>query len=177
MDTEPQATESHEVLTMRAFLAAYLHDEERPDDELVDWLQGYDLPIGSSSEEPFVWLLRGLPLAGERKKARCQLGQRVARLLDAEPEIHRPGRRPDQLIHNLLMLAAGLGPLQELASALDRLLERSALSGEYRGLDLRASLRMALIENQIDARWAPHWFEMLENGGAPKLPGGPSHGF
>jgi|GEM_PF-6240766 len=143
---------SEDVLTMRAALLQYLESNSTTGGKFLEWLQGH-LPISSSSEEPYVWILRGLPTTGvEREIARCKLGQWVARFLDNEPEIHRPGQRPDQIIHNLLMLAASLAPLPELISSLNCLFNRlvdnpAALDREYRGFSMAASLRTAMVEN------------------------------
>src|SRR2546425_483054 len=92
--------------------------------ELIDWLQGYDMPPVGHDEEPYVWLLRGLPEADERHEAEKEFAKRVAVLLLDEPDVKRPGKRADQVLYNLFMLGAGLSCPDELAVPLYEIYER-----------------------------------------------------
>ena len=165
-----------EILAMRALLAGWLGDPDAPLDRLVAWLQGYGLPVGGE-EEPYIWLLRGLPLTRDRKKSRALLAQRVAATWENRPELNRLGRQHNKFLYGLLMLSAELERPDDLNATLYRLYEDNALTGDYGGLDLRAALRTALAENQIDARLTNEWFAMLEKTGTARLPGGPYQGF
>jgi hypothetical protein len=143
---------------------------------LEDWLQGYGLPPVGHDEEPYIWLLRGLPRGKGRHDAEQELSSQLARVLQREPDRHRPGRRPEQMLYNLLMLCAGLSTSTELAEPLDAMFQREVLAGHWQGHDVRDALLLALIHNQPDARWGPVWSQLLA-GGHPFLPGGPYDGF
>jgi hypothetical protein len=131
-------------------------------DELIDWLQGYELPPVGHEDEPFMWILRGLPEADERYWAESQLAIRVAQFLVEKPDQERPGDHPDQVLYNLLMLCAGLSCPDQLADLLYQLFERRQLSGQWRGVDLRDALTAALISNQIDNRLEEVWRQMSQ---------------
>jgi hypothetical protein len=174
MDNKRQRV-SEDVLSMRRRLGEWLA-EPRPE-ELIRWLQGYGLPC-DASEEAHVWILRGLPVAGsERLAARTQLARQVAALLRREPDVVPLGRRPEEFLHNLLMLAAGLARPEDLADPLFGMYRRGALNGKHLGGNLRVDLRIALAENQLDARLEDEWFAMLERRGTARLPGAPHQGF
>ena len=73
-------------------------------------------------------------------------------------------KRPEQVLYNLLMLCAGLSCSNELADPLFNLLQRHALQGKWRGIDLRTALKAALISNQRDLRLLPFWEDALRDG-------------
>src|SRR6185436_16423106 len=166
-----------EIIAMRRLLDSWFENPESGSEELINWLQGYDLPVSESGEEPYLWVLRGLPLTRERAEARRRLANRVGSALKEQPDVHRPGRRPAQVLYNLLMLAAELACPEELAEPVYMMYERSRLSGSYLGLDLWNALRSALAENQLDNRLEKEWFAILEAKGGTKLPGNPAQAY
>lgn len=144
-------------------------------DNLMDWLQGYDLP--AADEEAFAAVLRGLPIGGQGHDAKEALVERVVRLLRGEPDVHRPGKRPEALLYNLLALAAALRCPARLGEPLFDMFERRRASGKWNGLDVRDALRSALAANQRDDRYSRIWATMLRRGTHAFLPGGPYDGF
>jgi hypothetical protein len=162
---------------MRKVLGAWLARSEWEPQQLLDWLQGYGLPPVGHDEEPYVWLLRGLPPADEKYNSETALARRVATILEDKPDLKRPGRRPDQVLYNLLMLCAGLSCPDELAQPLQSILRRETLEGEWLGVNLRYALQSALILNQIDARLLPEWEGLLNGSEHGTLPGGVREGF
>ncbi len=146
--------------------------------QLIDWLQGYDLPAVGHEDEPFLWLLRGLPTGSERYHAECRFAERVAHLLEADIDLRSSGSRPTQVLYNLFMLAAGLGCPDQLGAALQRTLERQReRRDEWFDLDVRDAFRAALIENQLDSRFYSIWDAMLTGEGDDFLPGNAYDGY
>lgn len=168
---------SEEVRFMRRLLGSWLADSDWRTEDLLHWLQGYGLPATRSDEDSHVWLLRGLPLTGDRPAAKAELARRVAVLLREKPDVRKPGRHPEEVLYNLLMLAAGLSLPEVLAEPLYESYQRSELEGKYLGLDLKDALRAALVENQIDNRLEAEWFAQLESQSTAKLSGNPYKGF
>ena len=150
---------------MRRVLLPWLSQEQ--DDltaihaELVRMLEGVGLPPFGHDEEPYAWIVRGLPLSGERNAAVTELSRRVASLLETEPEKRRLGARPDQVLYNLLLLAASLMHPETLEAPLAAMRKRGALKGDWLGGDLRTALLVAMIKNQSDARLRSFWEKML----------------
>lgn len=145
--------------------------------ELIGWLQGFELPSARYEDEPFRWLLRGVPLAGDRFHAEREFARRVASLLNERPDVECVGRRPNELLYNLLELCAALSVPDHLADPLWEMFGRRALKGIWRGVDLRISLRRALTTNQRDSRLEFVWQEMLSGKGHPWLLGDHYDGF
>jgi len=172
----PDAQDSR-VGWMREFVGNWLARESWQPEDLHAWLEGLGLPAVGHDDEPYLWILRGLPLAERRGRAERMLAERVAAVLERQPDVHRPGRRPEQVLYNLLMLAAGLGDARELAEPLHAMAQRSALAGEWLGLGLQHALREAVAENQIDQRFLPEWQAMLEGREGALFPGRPRDGF
>jgi hypothetical protein len=154
--------EDEPVLLLRKVLCAWLGQSAWSPNQILRWLEGYDLPPVGHEDEPHLWLLRGLPLAEDRSRAETILAARIAGVLDKQPDVQRPGTRPDQILYNLLMLCAGLSCPDQLAEPLYAMFKRKQLKGEWVGIDHRSSLRAALTENQVDNRLQPVWEGMLE---------------
>ena len=76
-------------------------------------------------------------------------------LLKEKPDLKRPGKRPDQVLYNLLMMSASLSCPDELADPLFEMLQRGKLQGKWRGVELRTALKAALMSNQKDSRLLP----------------------
>ena len=150
------------TIRMRETLGQWLALDEWKPQALIDWLQGYDLPATGHDDEPYLWLLRGLPPADERYELQEELANRVGRILEDSPDESRPGTRPDQMLYNLLMLSAGLNCPDSLADPLYKMLLRGKLKGEWLGVQLNYALRVALALNQLDDRLQPQWEVMLQ---------------
>ncbi|MFM9959866.1 MAG: hypothetical protein ACKV2Q_01420 [Planctomycetaceae bacterium] len=146
--------------------------------QLLDWLQGYDLPPVGHEDEPFLWLLRGLPQGAERYRTETRFAERVARVLSENPDVNPPGNRPSQLLVNLYLLCAGLSCPDQLAEPLLTIFERQRQGqAEWFDEEVRNALRAALAENQLDSRLQPIWEAMLAGDEAPFLPGNHYDGF
>jgi hypothetical protein len=144
---------------------------------LVEWLQGYDLPPVGYADEPYLWLLRGIRAIGPELSSK-QDGQtydhlfckQVAGLLDDRPDRDRPGDNPERVLYNLFRLCAGLRCPACLAEGLRAILEAKQLSGSWFGVDLRSTLRSALVENQRLQWLRTTWLAMIR-GESGFLPG------
>jgi hypothetical protein len=163
---------------IRDTLSKYLAEEERSPEPLLHLLEGRGLPPVGDQEEPYIWLLRGLP---ERKSshqiARRRLADTLAAILDREPDIQPLGRIPERLLYNLLLLSSSLRCPRELAGSLLQIWYRSQLQGRWQGLDLRVALMDALTANQIDESLWEEWERMLTKKRPRFLPGRPEDGF
>src|SRR6266404_225706 len=162
---------------MRNLVSTWVEPKEPDAAHLLNWLQGSELPPVGHQEEPFLWLLRGIPVGSHRYEAERKMASAAARILAMEPDLNPVGKRPDQLLYNLLMLCAGLGATDELAEQLYSVLGRQTVNGRWMGNDLRGTLRAALIENQIDNRLKPVWEAMLSGTRGESLPGNRYDGF
>jgi hypothetical protein len=156
---------------IREMLSEWIAREDWEPLQLIDWLQGYGMPAIGHDEEPYLWLIRGLPPENERYEVETKLSTRVRAILESKPDENRPGTRPDQVLYNLLMLCAGLSCPDQLADPLYAILERGVLKGDWLGVDLRYALQVALILNQSDNRLLPDWRAALENRKHDFLPG------
>lgn len=165
------------TLEMQRLISAWLEGSDRSNQKLIDWLQGFGLPSARYEDEPFRWLLRGVPLAGERHYIENKFAQRVAAFLQEKPDESHVGRRPTELLYNLLELCAALSVPDQLANPLYEMFERRILKGSWRGIDLRISLRRALIFNQIDNRLESVWQDLLSGNGHAWLLGDHYDGF
>lgn len=167
--TEPQTPRS--VQLMQNTLASLLGKEDQDSQELIELLQGYGLPPVGHDDEPYLWILRGLPETEAGRTVKAQLLQRVAALLEKKPDARRFGDQPEKLRYNLFLLCAGLHSPDQLADPLWKIFERGRLKGRFLDLDLRVPLRSALIMNQRDARLREVWERMAEGKEHSLLPG------
>jgi len=147
--------------------------------QLWDWLQGYDFPPVGHDEDPYLCLLRALGTMKDEKAARDEFAGLVRRAIEDQPDLDvaAPGKRPNQVLYNLFKLCGGLSRPDQLGDVLLGFLRRRRLSGEWRGLDLRAALRGALIANQKDTELVKVWIAMVKGRKDEFLPGGPFDGF
>lgn len=143
-------------------LKLWLSNRDWTTDELLSWLQGLELPAIGYEEEPYVWIIRSLPLADERPQAERELARRLSSLLALEPDVKHSSNYSPEILYNLLMLCAEIQCPDELTESLYQVYERKSLSGEWRAIDLRQALVSALIYNQLDNRLAPVWDRMFE---------------
>ena len=176
--TEPGVLQDDRLIRrINATLGGWLRQEDWQPQQLIDWLEGHKLQRVGYEDEPYVWILRGLPLGDERCWAETRLAQRVATVLEDEPDVKKPGKRPEQVLFNLFMLCAGLNCPDELNKPLRQVLGRKALKGEWLGVDLRYTLQGALTWNQLDRHLESVWDAMLSGKGHDFLPGDEYVGF
>jgi len=145
---------------MRRQVDGWLRRDDPGHIQLIDWLQGCDLP--DPNEEGCVWLLRGIRPGRPYYETAVKVAGRLADLLREQPDVRTRGERPNQVLYNLLSLCAALDYPDQLAEPLHQMLARRALKGKYRGWSLRPVLLAALIRNQIDTRSQSVWKKMLE---------------
>lgn len=161
---------------MRDLLREWLPPNAARPEQLADWLRGRLPPVGDD-DEPYVWILRGLPTGGERKAAEEAVAEALAALLrngiDRADDVFA-----DKMLYNLFQLAAGISWPDALCEPLDDMVRRKSLRGrKWLGMPLTGALRAAVIENQLDARHAPMWLSMLAGHPHPYLGGSPNSGF
>ncbi len=161
---------------MRHLLREWLQQPESRLERVTQWLQGYGLPPVGDEEEPYVWLLRGLPLGAERHSMETVLARCAAELLVQKPDVQPVGAPPERFLYNLLKLCAGLRSRHLLFDPLYAMFERRSLSGRWTGLDLRYALRGALMMNQVDDLLVPIWEAMLAGQAHEHLGGNPWDG-
>lgn len=149
---------------LRKKLKAWLEKSDWTIDELLNWLQGFELPAVGYDDEPYVWILRGLPLADERHQAERELARRLSSFLSQQPDVKPSNIVTNEALYNVLMLCAELQCRDELAESLYQVFTRRHLSGKWRGVELREALVSALIYNQLDDRLEPVWEDMLDQG-------------
>src|SRR5690349_4207802 len=116
------------------FMTQWLFSNDWTTTQLVDWFQGYDLPALGHDEEPYFWLLRSIPEGSNRYQTEKAVAVRIAVLLKEQPDLKLPGKRPNQVLYNALMMSAGLSCPDELAEPLSEMLERKELHGNWRGV-------------------------------------------
>ena len=185
------------VASLAARIRDWLHDASgaAQDGPLIGWLQGYGLPrVGH--DEPYVWLAEAYEHLAEGDD-REEFRNRLANVLDSRPDVERPGRRPEELLYNLLLLCTRIEDRRKLGPPLLRMYDRadgdSGLKGlQWSGLDLRKPLSSALIVNQpfrtattgerdldetIRPRLEAAWFRLLESHEDDALPVTEAYGF
>lgn len=143
--------------------------------QLVRWLQNDD-DAASWGDEPYRWILDSLPPGAEGADAQRSLAEAIQAVLVRHPDVEPLGTHREQLLYNLLQLAAAIHRPSRLWPPLLSMLNRRKLAGDFLGSDLRASLRAALIGNQGDGRLAALWLRMGRNQ-EDFLPGTPVHGY
>ncbi len=142
---------------------------------LVRWLQNYD-EAADWGDEPYIWILNSLPPGADGADARKAMAEAIQAVLARRPNVEPLGKHREQLLYNLLQLAAAIYRPNRLWQPLLELLNRRKLAGEFLGSDLRASLRAALIGNQGDGQLAELWLRMGRNQ-EDYLPGTPVHAY
>ena len=147
-------------------------------DELLAWLQGEGLPPVGYEDQPYQWLLRGLPLVPEPRSAQVQFAERAAELLDRRCDVRPPRDRRAQFLYNLFLLCAGLDCPAQLARPLQEVLARQRRRREdWFTLEVRDALLAALIENQGDDALRPVWEALIDGRRDEFLPGNHYDGF
>jgi hypothetical protein len=176
--------EASAVREMRRQLQAWLARKDWEMDELVNWLRGEGLPASDIDQEPYAWLLDGLPLADKRYDAEVELASRAASLLAMQPDMQPRSEERDKWLYNLLMLCAGLSCATQLADQLHAMfLRRQLIPAEIEPTEslqttrLTQALESALITNQADERMREVWLSMIEHRGHDDLTGDEYAGF
>ena len=127
--------------------------------QLVRWLQNYD-DAASWGDDPYRWILDSLPPGAAGADAQSALADAIRAVLARRPDVEPLGTHREQLLYNLLQLAAAIHRPGRLWPPLLEMLNRRKLAGDFFGSDLRASLRAALIGNQGDTQLAALWLRM-----------------
>lgn len=171
----PAALTSDEIMARR--IDCWLKDDA-PLEQFADWLRGYGFPMAWDNDEPYRCLLRGLENLKLDQESISTFCIKTADFLDRAPAITHTGKRPEQVLYNLFMLAHHLHRPNILSSPLYQVYMRGQVYGAWMGVDLRVALRDALVENQIDQS-ARHIWESLFEADTDKhlLPGDTLNGF
>ena len=176
--------EDSAVRDMRRQLKTWLARKDSAPEQLISWLQGEGLPPSNIQQEPYAWVLDGLPLADERYLAETRLARRIAHLLKTQPDKQPLDERRSEWLYNLLMLCAGLSCPTELADELHAMFMRRQLpaaaapmAASLECIRLPQALESALITNQRDARMRDVWLSMVRERGHEYLTGDEYAGF
>ena len=157
---------------MQSLLLPWLEDPRRDTRQLLRWLQGLDLPPVDPNDEPYLWILRGLPAGGDLPQWQQRLAEAAAHVLDSAPDVEVAADDPEMLLFNLLELSARLRCEAVLSAPLRAMVGRDKLAGrQYLGMDLRHSLRFALTHNQPDCELEAAWMAMVRGQDTPGLAG------
>jgi hypothetical protein len=156
------------------FLQDWLARADWRTNDLECWLVDQHFPL-PDTDEPFVWLLRGLP-DGNRDSDRALLAKRVAALLWQKPDLTAKGDTRPRLLYNLFSLCAGLAyHREEIGPPLFKIYERQrdelVLRESYQDILLSNCLRAALSLNQTDRKLRPEWIAMMDGKPNFYLPG------
>jgi len=143
--------------------------------QLGRWLAGYDLPATGDEEPPFRWLLRAIPLGGERFAVIAELARRIRELL-LQFWNFTVGPDPEEYRYNLLQIAAGLQNPHQLQEPLFSIFS-TLRDGAHASDELRDALTGALIRNQEGDLLRQEWVKFLDAGSHPILPGDEYTGF
>lgn len=169
LSSVPDLDRTSDPVSLMALRVSTWANHLAPAKLLHSWLTGADLPAVGHDEEPFRWVIRGIPQGAQRAAIVSTMATRVATLLQDEPDLRASMGNRDYL-YNLLHLAAALetpSVLEEpLLSLYTRLKERSHLE-----VDVRAALVAALIRNQKTQALHHDWLIFLKQRKHDLLPG------
>ena len=145
-------------------------------DKLVGWLAGRGLPPVGHDEEPYQWVLRGLPKAN-RGYFELKLAERLSVILGEQPDVEPiVTGQDDEFLAGLYWICAGVSwpsLLFEPLWAAYKRLEQTKLSGP-----VRDALQAAIVQNQTgDLAYRQIWRPMVETGRHPWLRGSEAVGF
>jgi hypothetical protein len=161
-----------------AILLPWLDRRDRNLADLEGWLRESGLPPVGHADEPYLWLLRALPLGADRPRYESEMARSAADLIDSIASRQRGAEVTDRQLYNLLLLSAGLRGRETLGESLLRFLASGMVAGrEYNGSPLGDALCSALIANQPDNRLESVWRSMCEGQPHPVLGGTRHDGF
>ena len=163
---------------LRRKLLPWLEERKWSPQALIDWLQGRHLVSFRHEDEPYRWFLRALP-SGESKWEwhRNELARRLAKMIEEEPDVQKPGPRPDEFLSNLFLLAAGFVAPELFAEPLYDVYRRLRRGSVELEVGIKDCLLAALTHNQKDLRLYEVWLQMMETGKHDILPGNEYAGF
>ena len=163
----PDSNAPERTRWMQERMIPWLWGDQLNIETLMTWLQGYNLPPVGHEEEPYHWLLRGIP-ATATPEARDYMERHLAEgltiILGEEPDMHPVvADRHDEFLTSLYWTCAGLNRPAFLAEPLWEAYKRlkySKLSGAHRD-----ALQAAMVQNQSGDRALKEiWEPMVEKG-------------
>lgn len=162
------------VSAFSRYVANWLHAAQDNPDQLVRWLQGFDLPPVGHMEEPYTWILRGLP--DDDVEAEVPLANVLGTLLANFGHQLNSVPLADDFATNLFYLCANVSAPDVLCSGLRAVLEKLETNSIVLGPRSRSALLDALIVNQVDNSLEPLWLAFLTRQGHTQLKGAPMDG-
>src|SRR5437016_4474897 len=120
---------------IRKKLGDWLAESPVDFNKLVLWLQGEGFGFANTNQEPWQTILEGIRPGASQKETEVKLAKRLGAFLETQPDVHRPGRRPDQVLCNLFLLCAALRRPEVLAGPLHAVYKRRAVEGNWYGDD------------------------------------------
>jgi len=122
-------------------------------------LQNYD-EAASWGDEPYRWILDSLPPGAALADAQSALAEVIGAVLARHPDVEPLSAHREQLLYNLLQLAAAIHRPGRLWPPLLEMLNRRKLGGDFFGPTCWFRLRAALIGNQGDDQLKELWLRM-----------------
>ncbi|HXJ22001.1 MAG TPA: hypothetical protein VMT03_17395 [Polyangia bacterium] len=174
MNFDVEYSEADPDGAMQRLVLPWLSKDHWSTKDLLGWIAGRGLPPVSGDEEPYVWILQGLPLGAQRHAAERELAGRLAASISELSVTAFSSQGDSKLSFGLLMTAASLGCPEELSAALRPLFERG-VSGEWNGIPISDALVLAVAGNQLDNTLLIHWKRYLLGETTP-VPGSPEDG-
>ena len=108
MTYRPDATEDEDRHSIQKVVLAWLSNSNATPTDLLALLRGDGLPPVAYDDEPYLTLLRGLPLGLQRVSAERQMAVRLNPILADNLALALSAERSKQVIFNALRLAAAL---------------------------------------------------------------------
>jgi hypothetical protein len=145
---------------------------------LLEWCQGYRLPLINNYDDPLISLLSpALSLTKHRSRIRRTLICTMAQIFEEWERITGSILNPERVLCELLNMSVELSDPKRLFSPLLKLGKSVLELGSWRGLDNRFSLCKALCENQVDDSLKDTWAKMIRGEADTSIRGGRIDGF
>ena len=147
----PDAKALRPVQEMQRQMLPWLWGDDLQLDKLRKWLQGRRLPAVGHDEPPGWWVLRGIDVSEERRYLEIRLAERLALLVDAQPEACEPGGEAerDEFTQNLFLACAGIRQPAYLAEPLWSAYKRMKRGGAPGAV--KDALEAAIAANQVES--------------------------
>lgn len=161
----PDAKAPERTRWMQELVIPWLYqDSHLAIDQLVRWLQGKDLPPVGYEEEPYRWILRGIPSQLQRPHFDTRLAERLAVILSYAPdEAHVVSDQDDDFLSGLYWTCAGVNCPGILAEPLWDAYKRLRVTRPSG--PVRDALQAAIVHNQFgDKAFKEIWKPMIETG-------------